>query len=432
MRIQSVLKLRGPNIWANFPVLEAWVELEELKDTSSEMIAGFNDRLISWLPSMVEHRCSIGERGGFFERLRRGTYIGHILEHVTLELQTLAGTPVGFGRARETSVDGTYKVAIEYIDENVALASLDTAFALLQAAIHDRPFDVSAEVEKLRDLAHEECLGPSTSSIVNAATLRGIPHFRLDAGSLVQLGYGAAQRRIIAAETDRSGAIAEVIAQDKQLTRQLLMTIGVPVPEGRVVRSGADAWEAAQEIGMPVTVKPRFGNHGKGVATNLTSLDQILAAFQVASSASEHSAVMVERFITGKDYRLLVVDSKMVAAAEREPAHVIGDGKSTIQQLVDETNRDPRRSDGHATVLSLIKIDTVALAVLADSGFTPDSIPEAGRRVNIRRNANLSTGGTATDVTDRVHPEVARQAIEAVRMIGLDIAGLDIIAQDIS
>ncbi len=430
MKIQSVQKLRGPNIWANFPVLEAWVELEELKDTSSEMIPGFNERLMSWLPTMIEHRCSIGQRGGFFERLRRGTWMGHILEHVTLELQTLAGTPVGFGRARETSVEGTYKVAIEFVDEKVGLACLETAFALLQAAIHDTPFDVTAEVEKLKEIAHEECLGPSTSAIVQAATLRNIPHFRLDAGSLVQLGYGANQRRIIAAETDRSGAIAEVIAQDKQLTRQLLKTIGVSVPEGREVISGEDAWEAAQEIGLPVTVKPRHGNHGRGVATNLTSIDQILAAYQVA--AAEASAVMVERFITGKDYRLLVVDGRLVAAAEREPAHVVGDGRSSIRQLVEVTNRDPRRSDGHATVLSLIKIDIVALGVLADQGYTPDSIPETGRKVHIRGNANLSTGGTATDVTDRVHPDVARQAVEAARMIGLDIAGLDLIARDIS
>lgn len=430
MKIQTVLKLRGPNIWANFPVLEAWVELEELKDTSSEMIPGFNERLMRWLPTMIEHRCSEGVRGGFFERLRRGTYMGHILEHVTLELQTLAGTPVGFGRARETSVEGTYKVAIEFVDEKLALASLDTAFAMLQAAIHDMPFDVAAEIEKLKEIAHEECLGPSTASIVNAATLRNIPHFRLDAGSLVQLGYGANQRRIIAAETDRSGAIAEVIAQDKQLTRQLLKTIGVSVPEGREVDSAEDAWEAAQEVGGPVTVKPRHGNHGRGVATNLTSIDQILAAYEVA--AAEGSAVMVERFITGKDYRLLVVDGRLVAVAEREPAHVIGDGCSTIRQLVDETNRDPRRSDGHATVLSLIKIDSVALGVLNDQGCTPDSIPGPGQKVLIRRNANLSTGGTATDVTDRVHPDVARQAVEAARMIGLDIAGLDVIARDIS
>ena len=252
MKIQSVLKLRGPNIWANFPVLEAWVDLEELKDTSSEMIPGFNERLMGWLPTMIEHRCSIGERGGFFERLRRGTYMGHILEHVTLELQTLAGTPVGFGRARETSVEGMYKVAIEYLDEKVGLASLDTAFALLQAAIHDRPFDVAAEIEKLRDLAHEVCLGPSTAAIVAGGRPRNIPFMRLDADSLVQFGYGSRQRRIIAAETDRTGAIAEAIAQDKQLTRELLRTIGVPVPEGRVVKNADDAWQAAQEIGVPV------------------------------------------------------------------------------------------------------------------------------------------------------------------------------------
>src|SRR5262245_39607043 len=209
MKIQSVLKLRGPNIWANFPVLEAWVELEELKDTSSEMIPGFNDRLMSWLPTMIEHRCSVGERGGFFERLRRGTYMGHILEHVTLELQSLAGTPVGYGRARETSVEGVYKVAIEYIDEKVGLAALDAGFELLQAAINNTPYDVAATIERLRDIVHASCLGPSTGAIVNAAKERGIPAMRLDSESLVQLGYGAKQRRINAAETDATGALGE-------------------------------------------------------------------------------------------------------------------------------------------------------------------------------------------------------------------------------
>ncbi len=280
MQIQKVFKLRGPNIWANFPVLEVWVDLEELKDTSSEMIAGFNDRLKGWLPSMIEHRCSIGERGGFFERLRRGTYMAHILEHVTLELQSLAGTEVGFGRAREMSTEGLYKVAIEYQNEKVAVASLYTAFELILAAVHDRPFDVGAEVEKLRNLVHEVCLGPSTAAIVAAAKEREIPCIRLNSDSLVQLGYGARQRRICAAETDRTGAIAEAIASDKHLTRTLIKMAGVPVPEGRPVADAEDAWCAAEELGGPVVVKPLDGNHGRGVATNLTTREQIVAAYE--------------------------------------------------------------------------------------------------------------------------------------------------------
>jgi cyanophycin synthetase len=430
MRIQKVLKLRGPNIWANFSVLEAWVDLEELKDTSSEMIPGFNERIMGWLPSMIEHRCSIGERGGFFERLRRGTYMGHILEHVTLELQSLAGTEVGFGRARETSVEGVYKVAIEYVDEHVAMASLDTAFELLMAAVHDRPFDITAAIKKLRDLVHEVCLGPSTAAIVAAAKARDIPCMRLNTGSLVQFGYGSRQRRIIAAETDRTSAVGESIAQDKQLTRTLLKAAGVPVPDGRPVADADDAWLAAQELGGAVVVKPLDGNQGRGVATNLTTRDQIVAAYDVA--IKEGNGVIVERYVHGGDYRLLVVGGQLIAAAWREPAHVIGDGRSTVRQLVDEANLDPRRSDGHGTVLSFLKIDATASGVLSEQGFTPESVPAAGTKVLIRRNANLSTGGTATDVTELVHPEVARRAVDAARMIGLDIAGIDIVAKDIS
>jgi len=430
MQIQKVFKLRGPNIWANFPVLEVWVDLEELKDTSSEMIEGFNDRLMSWLPSMIEHRCSEGVRGGFFERLRRGTWMGHILEHTTLELQSLAGNEVGFGRARETSVEGVYKVAIEYLDENVGMAALNTAFELLQAAIHNRPFDVNAEVEKLRNLVRDVYLGPSTASIVAAAKERDIPCIRMNSDSLVQLGYGSRMRRICAAETDRTSAIAEQIAANKDLTRQLLKSAGVPVPEGRPVTDPEDACRAAEEINWPVVVKPLDGNHGRGVATNLTTKEQVIAAYEVAKK--EGSGVIVERYITGDDYRLLVVGNQLVAAALREPAHVIGDGRSTIRELVDETNRDPRRCDGHASVLSTIKIDATALAVLTEQNCTPDSVPAVDQKVLIRRNANLSTGGTATDVTELVHPEIARRAVDAARMVGLDIAGLDVIAKDIS
>ncbi|MCY3006917.1 MAG: cyanophycin synthetase [Planctomycetota bacterium] len=430
MKILKVNKLRGPNIWANYPVLEAWVDLEEMKDTSSEMIPGFNERLMNWLPTMVEHRCSIGERGGFFVRLRRGTYMAHILEHVTLELQSLAGTPVGFGRARETNTDGIYKVAIAFKEEKLALACLDRAFELIQAAIHDSPYDVAKVTAELKEYAYDICLGPSTRSIVDAAKAKSIPWRRLNEGSLVQLGYGIHQRRICTAETDSTSAIAESIAQDKELTRSLLRSIGIPTPEGRAVESAEDAWEAAEDIGLPVVVKPQFGNHGRGVATNLQSQEQVIAAYNAARE--EGRSIVVERHAPGDDYRMLVVGGKLVAAARREPAHVIGDGQSTVQKLIDKINEDPRRSDGHATSLSLIKIDAVALGVLFAQGMTPDTIPPVGKKVLIRRNANLSTGGTAADVTDDVHPDLARHAIEAARVVGLDIAGVDIVAQDIS
>src|SRR5258708_32275595 len=269
MEIRKILTLRGPNIWSRHPVLEAWVDLGNLNDSSSDSLPGFNDRLIAWLPTMIEHRCSIGERGGFFRRLRDGTYPAHILEHVSIELQTLAGTPVGFGKARETSEEGVYKVVMRYRDEQLARACLFAARELILAAIEDRPFDINAEVAKLHALPDRVCLGPSTAAIVAAAEARGIPARRLNSGSLVQLGQGIKQRRIWTAETDRTSAIAESIAQDKELTKTLLRSGGVPVPSGRIVSDVADAWEAASEVGLPVVVKPRDANHARGVSVNL-------------------------------------------------------------------------------------------------------------------------------------------------------------------
>jgi cyanophycin synthetase len=431
MLFRKVLALRGPNIWASFPVLEAWVDLEDLKDSPSNVLPGFNDRLMSWLPSMIEHRCGLGYRGGFFERLRTGTYQGHILEHVTLELQSLAGTAVGFGRARETLEEGVYKVAVEYEDETLARACLDAAKEMLDAAVHDKPYNVEAEIARLRSLAQNICLGPSTNAIVQAAKDRGIPSKRLTSGSLVQLGFGKKQRRILAAETDRTGAIAQEIAQDKDLTRSLLRPAGVPVSEGRPVESAEDAWAAAQELGGAVVVKPRYGSQGSGVATNLRTREQVLAAYEAALAESSSGSVLVETYAPGDDYRLLVVGDRLVAAARREPAKVIGDGVLTVSQLVEQVNRDPRRGEDHATALSKIPLDAVSIGVLADQGYALNSIPEAGKIVLIRRNANLSTGGTATDVTDHVHPEVAERAVEAARIVGLDIAGVDVVAQNI-
>ena len=430
MKILKILSLRGPNIWANFPVLEAWVDLEELKDSPSNELPGFNDRLMSWLPTMIEHRCSIGERGGFFERLRRGTWPGHILEHVTLELQSLAGAEAGYGRARETSQEGVYKVVVECQDEKFGKAALHAGLELVLAAIYDRPYDVQAEVARLSELNQDLRLGPSTRAIVNAALARGIPMRRLNEGNLVQLGYGAKQRRILAGETDRTSAIAESIAQDKDLTRSLLRTAGVPTPDGRPVADADDAWEAAREIGAPVVVKPRYGNQGRGVAAYLTTEEQVKAAY--AAARQEGSSIVVERFIAGGDHRLLVVGDKLVAAARREPAHVIGDGVHTVAELVEKVNADPRRGNDHATPLSRIRLDSIAMGVLAEQQLNPSSIPAAGAKVLIRRNGNLSTGGTATDITDLVHPEVAARAIEAAKVVGLDIAGIDILADDIS
>ncbi len=430
MEFRKVLALRGPNVWANFPVLEAWVDLGELKDSPSDEIPGFNDRLMAWLPTMIEHNCSVGERGGFFVRLRRGTYQAHILEHVTLELQELAGVPVGFGRARETAEDGVYKVVVECEEETLARECLAAARELCLAAVYDRPFDVPGTVDRLRKVAQRHCLGPSTGAIVEAARKRKIPARRLNApSSLVMLGQGARQRRIWTAETDRTGAIAEGIAKDKELTRQLLRAVGVPVPDGRPVDSADDAWAAAQEIGTPVVVKPGDGNHGDGVATDLRTEAQVRAAYDAARAHSEY--VLVETFAKGADHRLLVVGDRLVAASRREPPKVVGDGRQTIAELVAEVNRDPRRGDDHATALSKIVIDPIALAVLAEQGYSADSVPPTGTAVLVRRNSNLSTGATATDVTDLVHPEVAARALDAAKMVGLDLAGVDVVVEDI-
>src|SRR5262245_31908301 len=429
MEIRKVQILRGPNIWANFPVLEAWVDLGPLNERSSDELPGFNERLMAWLPSMIEHRCSVGTRGGFFERLRRGTYLAHILEHVVLELETLAGSDCGFGRTRESNVDGVYKVAIEFDDESLVRAALEAGRELCLAAVNDQPFDVPATIKRLRSIYENSRLGPSTRAIVDAAIARGIPVRRLNEGSLVQFGWGSKQRRIVASETDRTPAMAEMIAQDKELTRSLLSSAGVPVPDGRPVENAADAWEAASDIGLPVVVKPQYGNQGRGVATNLRTQEQVVAAY--AAAREEGASIIVEKHALGGDFRLLVVGEKMVAASRRQPAQVTGDGKRTIQQLVDEVNLDPRRGEDHATCLSKIPLDSVSLQVLTEQGLTVDSVPTTGQNVLIRRNANLSTGGTATDVTDFVHPEIAARAVEAARMIGLDVAGVDVVCEDI-
>jgi cyanophycin synthetase len=430
MEILSVKVLRGPNQWASFPCLEAWVDLGRLEDFPSNTLPGFNERIMSWLPMMIEHRCSIGERGGFFERLRTGTWMGHVLEHVTLELQTLAGTPVGYGRAREAKTRGVYKVVIEYKEEKFALECLHAAHRLIMAAIEDAAFDVTAEVKRLRQVLLDVQLGPSTRSIVEAAIGRGIPTQRLTSGSLVRLGQGARQRRICAAETDRTGAVAETIAQDKELTRTLLAESGIPVPEGRPVDDAADAWAVAQEIGAPVVVKPRYGNQGRGVSVNLVTRDEVEKAWILANEID--SSVVVERFVAGGDYRILVVGGRVVAAARRHPPTVLGDGVSTVRQLVDRVNEDPRRCGDHATSLSPMMIDEVAVAVLREQGLTDHSVPEAGRAVLLRRNANLSTGGSAEDVTDLIHPDVAARAIEAAKVVGLDVAGIDLVTDDVT
>lgn len=429
--IIDVLSLRGPNIWTYRPVLEAWVDIGELEDFPSNTIPGFYERLTAWLPSLVEHHCGVGVHGGFLMRLREGTWPGHIMEHVMIELQNLAGMQSGFGKARETSKRGVYKVVVRARHEEVSRAALVAARDLVMAAIQDKPFDVKAAVDNLRDILESVALGPSTGCIVDAATDRRIPSMRLNEGNLVQLGYGARQRRIWTAETDQTSAIAETISSDKELTKTLLQSCGVPVPEGRIVNSVADAWDAAESIGLPVVIKPLDGNHGRGVSTNLNSQKDIEAAFLLAEQ--ESSDVIVERFVRGNEHRLLVIGGRLVAAARGEEASVVADGVSNISELINsQLNSDPRRGSSEDCPLNLILIDEaddprVVLLELARQGYTTESIPPAGEKILVQRNGNV-----AFDVTDQVHPSVAAAASLAARIVGLDIAGVDLVAEDIS
>lgn len=426
MTFLRTLSLKGPNIWTYRPVLEIWVDIGDLEDFPSNTIPGFTERLIAWLPSLIEHRCSIGTRGGFIQRLHDGTWPAHILEHVTLELQNLAGMPGGFGKAREMDQRGVYKVVVRAWHEDVTRASLHYARELILAAMDDHPFDVAATIEELRDLAEAKLLGPSTHSIVDAADDRNIPAIRLNAGNLVQLGYGAAQRRIWTAETGQTSAIAESISQDKTLTKRLLKDAGIPIPEGIDVNSAAEAWEAAEDIGLPVVVKPCSGNHGRAVFTNLTLQAEIESAYQVAYE--EDSGVIVERFIQGREHRLLVIGGKLVAAARGEIASITGDGVHTISQLIAiQLNSDPRRGTTEEHPLNLIRVDSAAQIELSRQGYTADNTPATGDKVIIQR-----IGNVAFDCTDEVHPETAAIVGLAAKVIGLDIAGIDLVVEDIS
>jgi len=427
IQLLRITYLRGPNIWTYRPCLEVWLDLGELEDYPSNQLPGMTERLSAWLPNLVEHHCGVGERGGFLQRLLEGTWCGHVLEHVVIELLNLAGMPTGFGQTRSTSQRGVYRMVFRARDEAVARAALKEGHALLMAAINDGKFDVPAAVARLRDTIDDNYLGPSTAAIVAAATDRRIPHIRLNDGNLVQLGHGAKQRRIWTAETDRTSASAEGIARDKDLTKSLLQAVGVPVPVGRAVKDAAEAWEAAQDLGLPVVVKPSDGNHGRGVSLDLVTQADVEAAFALAEP--EGSEVLVERCIPGNEHRLLVVGGKVVAAARGEAAWVIADGRHSVQQLIDlQINTDPRRGLTEDFPLNRVtpNEDAVVLQELKRQGLSVDSVPEHGRRVLIQRNGNV-----AIDCTAELHPEVAFACGLAARTIGLDIAGIDLVAEDI-
>ncbi len=418
MEVTRIRALRGPNLWSRRTAIEAVVTCEgaerDLRATPS-----FERRLRELFPSV----------GGLHaNKPSTPISMAHALELTALALQAEAGCPVTFSRTTPTEIEGTFQVAVQYTEEAVGRAAFEKAQLLCRAAAEGSAFDVAAALAELRELDEDERLGPSTGAIVDAAVKRGIPFKRLTSGSLVQLGWGSQQRRIQAAEVDGTSAIAESIAQDKDLTKKLLHSAGVPVPLGRPVTDLEDAWAAAQEIGLPVVVKPQDGNQGKGVTVGILNREHFDLGYK---AAAEYGAVMVERYLPGHDFRLLVVGNKLVAAARRDPPLVIGDGQQTVRELVAEVNKDPRRGDGHGTSLTKIRIDAIAEARLAAQNLTPDSVPAKGQRVVLRNNANLSTGGTATDVTDSVHPEVAARAVEAAQTVGLDICGVDVVCETV-
>lgn len=414
MELTRIRALRGPNLWSRHTAIETVVRCID-HERAIAGLPGFETRLREQFP----HLGSLRHKG-------LSLSLAHVLEMATLQLQAQAGCPVSFSRTAATVEPGVYQVVVQYTEEAVGRRALALAQALIDAVLAHRDFDLAAALTELRELDEDERLGPSTGAIVNAAVARGIPIRRLTAGSLVQFGWGSRARRIQAAEIDRTSAVAESIAQDKELTKRLLQAAGVPVPGGRPVIDVEDAWAVACDIGMPVVLKPRDGNQGKGVTVNINSRAQLEAAYQTAAVYGE---VMVERFLPGSDYRLLVVGDRLVAAARRDPPQVAGDGEHTVRELVDLVNADPRRGSGHATSLTRIRFDDIALACLAAQGLQADSVPAKGRRVVLRNNANLSTGGSATDVTDDVHPEVAARAVTAAQTIGLDICGVDLVCE---
>lgn len=415
MQVSRIRALRGPNLWSRHTSVEAIVKCDA-SELSIADIPGFETRLRERFPDVGNLKPAGHEDA---------ISMAHVLELAALGLQECAGCPVTFSRTTQTVEPGVFQVVVEYSEEEVGRLALELANTLCLAALENAPFDLADALKRLQELDEEVRLGPSTGAIVQAAVARGIPYRRLTEGSLVQFGWGSRQRRIQAAETDLTGAIGESIAQDKELTKKLLHAAGIPVPNGRSVTEAEDAWKAAEAIGSAVVVKPRDGNQGKGITVNIRTREEVLAAFAAAAEISDD--VIVERYLPGQDFRMLVVGKQLVAAARREPPLVIGDGEHTVRELVEQVNRDPRRGEGHATSLTKIRFDDIALATLAQQGFAEDTVPAKGARVILRNNANLSTGGTATDVTDDVHPELAARAVAAAQMIGLDIAGIDVV-----
>jgi cyanophycin synthetase len=440
MEILETRVYRGPNIYALWPMIRLKVDLGELEDYPTIELPGFAARLLDLVPTLAEHNCGLGVPGGFIERMKEGngTWLGHVLEHLAIELQCLAGTPVTFGKTRqETLPRGQYYVIYSYVEEAVGLEAGRLALRLIRhllpperAAHAASPFDFRFELERLVRLAQRRALGPTTAALVRAAEERGIPWLRLNDRALVQLGHGKYQRRIQASVTSETRQIAVEIASDKRLTHRILEDLGLPVPRQAIVDEPEEAVEEAERVGFPVVVKPLDANHGRGVAVDLTTPEQVRAAFERARELSDR--VIVEACQSGHDYRILIVDGRVVAAAQRVPGHVVGDGRRTVADLVDRVNADPRRGVGHEKVLTRLEIDRQARRLLDAQGLTLESVPREGRTVYLRSTGNLSTGGTAIDRTDVIHDDNRLMAERAVQAIGLDVGGVDFISPDIA
>ena len=428
--------LRGPNYWAREPVIRMLVDLGNLEEFPSNRIPGFSDALIALLPTLEDHACSLGRRGGFITRLQEGTWAGHIAEHVALEFQNLAGTDVRHGKTRSAGVHGQYNCIYEYKEEAVGLEAGRMAVGLVNHLVApDDPehfFDFAPKLENLIRLAERQAFGPSTQALIDEAVSRDIPFIRLDRHSLVQFGHGVYQQRIRATMTSKTSAIGVDIAGDKSLTNRLLDSAGLPVPRADVVTTEDDAVAVAKRLGFPCVVKPLDGNHGRGVHLDLRSEEAVRAAFPGALAQSRSGDVVVETYVTGNDYRCLVIGGKVAAIAERVPASVTGDGEHTVRQLVDIANADPRRGIGHEKVLTRIKIDEAAEELVRAQGFELDAVPDTGASIKLALTGNMSTGGTSIDRTFEAHPDNVEIAETAAMIVGLDVAGIDFICPDIT
>jgi len=432
MKILDIKVMNGPNYWSarRHKLIVMLLDLEEMEERPTDKIPGFYERLTTLMPSLYEHRCSEGVPGGFFTRVKDGTWMGHVIEHIALELQTLAGMETGFGRTRESDHKGVYHVVFSYHEAKAGTYTAKAAVQIAEALINNEPYDLEAHIQELREIREEERLGPSTGSIVEEAIRRKIPYIRLNRRSLVQLGYGINQHRVQATVASTTSSIAVEIACDKEETKNLLEASEIPVPRGKIVYDETELKEAINKIGYPVVTKPINGNHGKGATTNIRTWEEAVEALQAAKKYAK--AVICEKFITGRDFRVLVINYKFVAAALRTPAAVKGDGKHTIQELIDIVNQDPRRGYGHEKVLTSIKVDDFTNNILIKKEYTLKTVLPKGEELWLKPTANLSTGGTATDVTDFVHPSNVFMCERIARIIGLDICGIDIMADDLS